>query len=102
MVQQLFFLFFFGVSFSQSQLSQAPHDTVRQSVRSLTWRNGVCMSGNYTGEVNLAGVPDGHGTYSCFFHTYTGDWREGVRHGRGVNTYSNGDMYTGQWADDIR
>ena len=31
----------------------------------------------------------------------SGEWREGVRHGRGVNTYSNGDIYTGQWVDDI-
>ena len=35
-------------------------------------------------------------------HTYTGEWREGVRHGRGVNTYSNGDVYTGEWTDDER
>ena len=102
MCQKLFSLFFFILTFSQSELSQAPHATVRQSVRGLTWRNGVCMTGSYTGEVNLAGVPDGHGTYYCFTHTYTGEWMEGLRHGQGVNTYTYGDMYRGDWVDDIR
>ena len=75
---------------------------VRQGVQDLSWHNGACRSGLYTGEVNLAGAPDGQGTYTCTSHTYTGGWREGVRHGRGVNTYNNGDIYTGDWDNDER
>eukprot|EP00092_Neocalanus_flemingeri_P049962 GFUD01057600.1.p2 GENE.GFUD01057600.1~~GFUD01057600.1.p2 ORF type:complete len:143 (+),score=36.79 GFUD01057600.1:24-431(+) len=102
MLLVIFSLFLF-ISFSSSQSQLPPGlETVRQSVQNLSWRNGACRSGTYAGEVNLAGVPDGSGTYSCFSHTYTGDWREGVRHGRGVNTFSNGDVYTGEWDNDER
>ena len=77
-------------------------ETFHQSVQNLRWRNGGCRSGRYSGEVNLANVPDGLGTFTCSSHTYTGGWREGKREGRGVNSYFNGDVYTGDWESDQR
>merc|ERR1712133_180285 len=28
-------------------------------------------------------VPDGFGTFQCSSYNYSGDWRQGLRHGRG-------------------
>lgn len=33
---------------------------------------------------------------------YEGDWKDDVRHGKGVFEYTNGDKYDGDWADDIQ
>ena len=33
---------------------------------------------------------------------YTGDFKDGKRHGRGRYIYPNGDTYDGYWVDDIR
>ena len=33
---------------------------------------------------------------------YDGDWKDDVRHGKGVFEYTNGDKYDGDWADDIQ
>lgn len=33
---------------------------------------------------------------------YDGDWKDDVRHGKGVFEYTNGDKYEGDWADDIQ
>merc|ERR1712038_706349 len=74
---------------------------VQQSVQVLPWRNANC-GGNYTGEVNLAQQPHGSGTFACSSHNYTGNWRGGVRQGRGVNTFANGDTYVGEWVNDTR
>ena len=52
--------------------------------------------------MNHQQVPHGFGVFSCSSHNYTGSWREGVREGRGVNIFSNGDTYTGDWLDDLR
>ena len=104
-----FLLFFYVLLFTscndcQGARIEAPPglDSFRQAVQGLAWRNGACARGSYTGEVSLTGLPDGHGSYSCFSHNYTGDWRNGMRHGRGVNIYSNGDTYTGEWHNDKR
>ena len=31
--------------------------------------------------------------------TYTGEWRDDVRHGQGTGTYTDGGTYSGQWKD---
>ena len=36
------------------------------------------------------------------FDSYTGAWREGLRHGLGVTNYENGDIYTGAYVSDKR
>ena len=33
---------------------------------------------------------------------YEGDWKNGLRHGYGKFTWTNGDTYTGLWSDDKR
>uniref|UniRef100_A0A7S4JVD6 Uncharacterized protein n=1 Tax=Guillardia theta TaxID=55529 RepID=A0A7S4JVD6_GUITH len=35
-------------------------------------------------------------------NVYTGDWKEGVREGRGTLTWANGSTYTGSWKNDHR
>ena len=90
-----------------------------------------CTSGRYTGQVifhrqGQEAVPDGNGTLTCVqqilddddgqvsrrgtyvgqaigeFDSYTGAWREGLRHGLGVTNYENGDIYTGAYVNDKR
>ena len=31
---------------------------------------------------------------------YEGDWKDGVRDGNGIDTFSNGERYDGEWKDD--
>ena len=33
---------------------------------------------------------------------YSGGWNDGTRHGQGVQYYLNGDLYSGEWKDDKR
>ena len=67
----------------------------------IPWSNSAC-TGVYSGELSPEARPQGFGTFSCRSHNYTGDWDRGLRHGRGVNLFSNGDTYTGQWVEDRR
>ena len=53
-------------------------------------------------QVNLQQIPSGWGTFTCSSHNYTGSWVGGLRAGRGVTVFSNGDTYTGQWEGDLR
>lgn len=32
---------------------------------------------------------------------YTGKFKDGQRHGRGVQHFRNGDVYDGMWSDDV-
>lgn len=34
--------------------------------------------------------------------TYTGEWKNGQKHGQGTYTYTSGDKYTGGWENDER
>ena len=52
--------------------------------------------------MNLQQIPSGWGTFTCSSHNYTGSWVGGLRAGRGVTVFSNGDTYTGQWEGDLR
>jgi len=48
--------------------------------------------------------------YSSFFENepfnntikYTGEWKDGLRHGKGENLFTNGDVYTGEWINGLR
>ena len=35
-------------------------------------------------------------------HNYTGDFKDGKRHGTGKYIYPNGDIYEGEWKNNIR
>ena len=37
-----------------------------------------------------------------FGHNYTGDLKDGKRHGNGLYIYPNGDTYKGQWSSDTK
>eukprot|EP00161_Ancyromonas_sigmoides_P015166 TRINITY_DN3983_c0_g2_i1.p1 TRINITY_DN3983_c0_g2~~TRINITY_DN3983_c0_g2_i1.p1 ORF type:complete len:582 (+),score=234.43 TRINITY_DN3983_c0_g2_i1:131-1747(+) len=45
---------------------------------------------------------DGFGEYryAADHSTYRGEFREGARHGRGLQTFEDGTTYDGQWVDD--
>ena len=47
---------------------------------------------------------DGHGTYisSEGREIYAGWYRQGKRHGQGVQTFSDGRKYVGEWKDGMR
>ena len=44
----------------------------------------------------------GRGRWKLQAGMYEGDWQEGKRHGQGVMTYDNGDVYTGTYFNDIK
>lgn len=56
---------------------------------------------HYVGEVDAHGRPHGRGVYTGE-SVYSGQWRHGCRHGRGLQLYSNGDRFDGEWHDDVR
>jgi hypothetical protein len=33
---------------------------------------------------------------------YEGEWKDGVRDGRGILMYANGNVYEGEWKDSVR
>ncbi len=44
------------------------HDSIAKCcVQDLSWSNGVCRTGLYSGEVNAEGQPQGFGTYRSEF-----------------------------------
>jgi len=62
------------------------------------------VTSGYVGERNWFFQPDGQGvyTYDGAFSgdVYSGSWKNGEKHGQGVNTYSVGDVYSGSWKND--
>jgi hypothetical protein len=52
----------------------------------------------------VADAINGHGeaVYKVLGHHYVGDWKDNKRHGEGTITTSEGNRFTGQWADDER
>lgn len=62
-------------------------------------------TGHYSGQINEAGVPDGHGTFvvenlTGETWTYKGDWIEGHWEGTGMTTWSSGQTYSGEYTHD--
>ena len=85
----------FALTLARVTLCQE-NQRIPAKISDISWTNGVC-SGQYLGEIDNQMVPDGFGTFQCSSYNYTGDWRQGQRQGRGVQVYSNGDTYIGQW-----
>ena len=50
--------------------------------------------------VVLSGNSDPKKDVVIFGHNYTGDLKDGQRHGNGKYIYPNGDTYDGMWAFD--
>ena len=68
---------------------------------SLRYRGGRGRAGEPP-ELNPA-VPDRRGQATPPVgdgRRYEGGWQGGKRHGRGVMTWPNGDVYAGEWRDD--
>ena len=53
----------------------------------------ICVSGD---------CQEGKGEMKFSSGTYSGDWKDGIRHGQGKFTWDNGDIYTGNWSEDKR
>lgn len=52
----------------------------------------------YDGDI-LEGKMHGHGTHKTTAFTYTGGWQHGKRHGTGMLTFSNGQVFQGEFRD---
>ena len=52
--------------------------------------------------VSLFGNSEPKNDVVIFGHNYTGDLKDGKRHGRGHYIYPNGDTYKGEWSNDIK
>ena len=74
----------------------------------LLFKGFVCVplpcdfyQGNYWGYLNVDGQPQGYGTLVMSNgDTYTGDWKEGERHGKGTHVWKeSGDTYHGDWME---
>lgn len=75
------------------------------------WINGkangstLCIWGDYRYEGQFANdLPNGTGSLFCLnadaSYIYSGEWKNGLRHGYGDAVYSNGDSYFGELKDD--
>ena len=67
----------------------------------LLWRVELYRNGVLVGEFNEEGRRDSVGQY--YWHSgkvYTGEYRNGKRHGHGTGTYASGDVYSGQWVNN--
>ena len=54
----------------------------------------------YTGERNSKHQRHGKGTETFTDgDTYTGEWKDGKRHGQGTYTFADGTKRTGEWKD---
>ena len=41
-------------------------------------------------------------TKSCDSSKFEGQWRGNVKHGKGIQVFEDGAVYTGEWANGIR
>ncbi len=65
--------------------------------------------GLYKGDLRRGGggIPHGSGTLIYFTddskgrYNYSGDWRDGSRHGLGATAFRNGDLYRGRYSDGL-
>ena len=73
--------------------------TSGQCEMQLTGDNG--RTGKYSGQC-VNGVPNGHGTYISDGNQYTGGWLNGLWHGRGKTTTSDGGWCENEFRNDMR
>eukprot|EP00741_Cyanophora_paradoxa_P025073 tig00000342_g24201.t1 len=76
---------------------------IRDRQMILDWEGG-----KYVGDLNQSGRPHGRGIWtkpSLSGRTqqeYSGDWHDGMRHGKGRYSYENKDVYEGEWRESRR
>jgi DNA polymerase III epsilon subunit family exonuclease len=99
---------------------------IREGLGTYTWPNGTTYAGQWiaakmfghgtkkiaNGTIDIGnfkdGLLDGLGTRiwkseeSSGEVRYEGHFQNGLRHGRGIQTFANGDRYDGDWIEDIR
>ena len=70
-------------------------DSMKEKKHVIEWDwSGRSLNGKYTGWFNLEGNPDGQGTLRIDDGAlYVGQWKNGLRHGFGVYTSIDGDLY---------
>jgi hypothetical protein len=58
----------------------------------------------FLGEVVNGKIFEGKGEikYASDGSYYRGDFKGGLKHGRGEIVYSNGDKFSGEWANDMK
>ena len=65
-----------------------------------------CASASKTGNCVNGNCDNGRGTFVFSAGgpdiEYTGEWKHGMRQGRGVSRYANGDRYEGEWKNDMK
>ena len=59
-------------------------------------------SKTFTQECIKGDCQNGFGVKNYQTGTYTGRWKNGLRHGQGKYVWNNGDMYDGEWFEDER
>ena len=57
-------------------------------------------SDKYYGNTNHLGEYHGVGTLYNYYYTYSGNWRNNKRHGRGIEEYHSGDIYNCTWINN--
>ena len=40
--------------------------------------------------------------YAITGHSYVGEWKDNKKHSRGIFKYGNGDVYEGQFVNDVK
>lgn len=99
---------------------------IREGLGTYTWSNGTSYAGQWiagkmfgNGTKKIAdgttdtgnfkdGLLDGLGTRTWKSEEskgevrYEGHFQNGLRHGRGIHIFANGDRYDGDWSEDIR
>ena len=57
---------------------------------------------NTTPECISGDCKEGEGIMQYLSGKYVGEWKDGLRHGKGKFTWNNGDTYDGSWVEDKR
>jgi len=60
--------------------------------------SGEAQKGEYEGEYNTAGEPEGRGIFRfASGNVYEGEWKAGEQEGRGIFRFDDGDVYEGEF-----
>lgn len=90
--------------FSQNEEVTSKADSVKQQANDMLISPGPeNKEAKYSSLECIKGdCENGVGTKNYQTGTYTGSWKNGLRHGHGKYVWNNGDMYDGQWSEDDR
>lgn len=87
---------------AREQQSPAPVEPNVDEVFSGTieFSDSARYTGQYKQNINRQKIPHGKGEYVAKGFRYSGDFKDGKKHGKGRYTWTNGDSYDGDFADD--